>query len=87
MKIIYIKVDFDTENYKVKQLKLYKEERIKFFKKFSCDCLETPFFKDNVSNIIWYGKNKNKELEYFTDLWRHPETGKTLKPITQYMIN
>ena len=26
-------------------------------------------------------------LQYFTALGLHPETGKTLKPITQYMID
>ena len=35
---------------------------------------------------IWYGKNIVKELEYFSLLGVHPETGKTLKPITEYMI-
>lgn len=83
----YVEVDFDTEKYKVNQLKLYKEERIKLFKKVPTDCWETKFFNDDGSVNIWYGKNKNKELEYFTDLGLHPETGKTLKPITQYMIN
>ena len=38
------------------------------------------------SERLWYGKNKNKELEYFTAFGKHPETGKTLKPITKYMI-
>ncbi|WP_040281046.1 hypothetical protein [Psychroserpens damuponensis] len=83
----YVEVDFDTEKYKVNQLKLYKEDRINLFKKVSTDCSETKFFNNDGSVNIWYGKNKNKELEYFTDLGLHPETGKTLKPITQYMIN
>jgi len=35
---------------------------------------------------IWYGRNIKKELEFFTSLGLHPETGKTLDPITDYMI-
>ncbi|WP_435682498.1 hypothetical protein [Nonlabens sp.] len=49
----------------------------------TCD---TVFFKSDNSVRFWYGKNKKKEIEYFTDLGLHPETGKTLKPITGYMI-
>lgn len=82
----YVEVDFDTEKYKVNQLKLYKEERIYDFKKVIPTC-DTKFFNEDESVNIWYGKNKNKKLEYFTALGLHPETGKTLKPITQYMID
>ena len=82
----YIEVDFDTEKYKLQQLKLYKEERIKGFKKIIPICNETIFFNEDGSANLWYGKNKDKKLEYFTALGLHPETGKTLKPITSYMI-
>lgn len=83
----YIEVDFDTEKYQVNQLKLFKDERIKLFKKVSPISKETKFFNEDGSVNIWYGKNKDKKLEYFTALGLHPETGKTLKPITQYMID
>lgn len=82
----YVEVNFDTEKYKVNQLKIYQEERIQFFKKIIPPC-EYTFFNQNGSVKIWYGKNKDKELDYFTTLGLHPETGKTLKPITQYMID
>jgi hypothetical protein len=82
----YIEVDFDTEKYKIKQLKILKEERIELFKKVLPICGETTFFNVDGSVAIWYGKNKDKTLEYFTALGLHPETGKTLKPITGYMI-
>ncbi|WP_157717119.1 hypothetical protein [Formosa sp. Hel1_31_208] len=82
----YIEVDFDTEKYNMNQLKRYKEERINLFEKVSPTC-DTKFFNDDESVNIWYGKNRNKELEYFTALGLHPETGKTLKPITRYMID
>ena len=83
----YVEVKFDTEKYNLNQLKLYKEERISLFKKVSAICSKTKFFNKDGSVNIWYGKDKNKKLEYFTALGLHPETGKTLKPITQYMID
>ena len=36
--------------------------------------------------LILYGKNAAKEYEYFTHPGLHPETGKTLKPISRYII-
>ena len=81
----YIEVRFDTKKYAIDQLKLYKAERIKYFKKVNVDC-NTAFFNPDGNVKIWYGKNDKKELEFFTALGLHPETGKTLKPITEYMI-
>ncbi len=81
----YIEVKFDTEKFNVEQLKLYKEDRIKYFRKVEVDC-NTQFFNESGNVKIWYGKNHKKELEYFTDLGLHPETGKSLNPITKYMI-
>jgi hypothetical protein len=83
----YVEVEFDTEKHKLNQLKLYKEDRINLFKKLTPICDTTKFFNEDGSVNIWYGKNRNKKLEYFTALGLHPETGKTLKPITQYMID
>lgn len=82
----YVEVKFDPEKYDINQLKLYKEERIKFFKKVDVTC-DTLFFNKDNSVRFWYGKNNSKKLEYFSALGLHPETGKTLKPITQYMID
>ena len=82
----YVEVDFDVKKYSVKQLQPYKEERILSFKKVEVTC-ETIFFNQDKSVRFWYGKNSNKELEVFTDLGLHPETGNTLKPITPYMID
>lgn len=45
----------------------------------------TPFFQKDKA-IVWYCK-KNGVLEYFNTAGFHPETGKPLKPITQYMID
>ena len=81
----YVEVKFDLEKYDIDQLKIYKEERIKNFKKLKATC-DTDFFNDAGKVKIWYGKNSEKKLEYFTDFGLHPETGTTLKPITKYMI-
>ncbi len=81
----YMEVKFDVEKYKIGQLKLYNEERIKHFRKIDVDC-NTEFFNSIGKVKIWYGKNNKKELEYFTSIGLHPETEKTLDPITIYMI-
>jgi len=49
----------------------------------------TTFFKNGDYNrpLVWYGKSPNKrEYEYFNRPGLHPETGKTLKPISRYII-
>lgn len=49
----------------------------------------TAFFKNGDYNrpLVWYGKSPNKkEYEYFNQPGLHPETGKTLKPISRYII-
>ncbi|WP_299278394.1 hypothetical protein [uncultured Psychroserpens sp.] len=81
----YIEVKFDIEKYDLNQLKLYKKERILNFKKITPDC-STDFFKSDGTENLWYGKNIDGKLEYFTDLGLHPETGTTLKKITNHMI-
>lgn len=81
----YEEVDFNIEKHDLGQLKIYKPERIKNFKQISPNC-STVFFKTDGRPNIWYGKNAGKELEYFTSVGLHPKTGKTLKPITAYMI-
>lgn len=45
----------------------------------------TTFFK-NGSPSVWYDKSNN-QLEYFSSPGIHPENGKTLRPITKYMID
>lgn len=82
----YIEVKFDTEKYDIGELKLYKKDRIDNFKKIITDC-NTTFYNENGSVMVWYGKNLRGELEYFNSLGLHPNTSKTLKPITTYIIN
>ena len=83
--ISYQEVNFNEKNYSLNKLKLYNEDRIKNFYKITPTC-ETIFFNEDDTERLWYGKNKNGVIEYFTSLGKHPETGKTLKPITNYMI-
>ncbi|WP_422090962.1 hypothetical protein [Tenacibaculum ovolyticum] len=58
---------------------------IKAFKKIT-GTDSTIFFKKGIP-LIWYGKNKKKEGEYFTDKGIHPETLKNLKPITREILD
>jgi len=82
----YVEVPFDTSKYNIGQLKHYKEERILNFKRIFPECDSTIFFNNDKAVNLWYGKNTKGKIEYFTDLGTHPETGKTLKAITTYII-
>lgn len=81
----YKEVHFDKEKYSLNQLKLYDENSIKNFHKTTPSC-DTVFFNQDTTVRLWYGKNTDGNLEYFTSLGLHPQTNKTLKPITPYMI-
>lgn len=81
----YVKTKFDTEKLSSGELKLYNPDRIEHFFQVQPDC-DYSFFKEDGNENLWYGKNANKELEFFTDMGLHPETGKTLKAITEYMV-
>jgi hypothetical protein len=60
------------------------ESLISNFKKIKA-CDTTTFFKMGKP-CIWYGKSFDGSYEYFTAPGLHPETERTLKPITQYII-
>ncbi|MFT5891317.1 MAG: hypothetical protein ACI9Y7_001418 [Dokdonia sp.] len=49
-------------------------------------CKGSTFFLPNDEPIVWYDKHHNK-LTFFTKEGIHPTNGKTLKPITQYIID
>ena len=69
-----------------KNAKPINKELLNRFKKINPNC-DYAFFNEKGEVQVWYGKSFNKELEYFTQLEVHPETGKTLKLITNHMIN
>ncbi|MFC7444785.1 hypothetical protein [Mesoflavibacter profundi] len=82
----YVEVKFDAKKYNLNQLKIYKSDRIENFRQVELNC-DSDFFNEDGSVRYWYGKNKNKEINFFSSLGLHPLTGKTLKPITNYIIN
>ncbi len=66
----------------------YNQGILDNFKKITV-CDTTTFFKNEDTDhpLVWYGKAPDKkEYEYFNQPGLHPETGKTLKPITKYII-
>ena len=82
----YVEVSFDAEKLKSGALKIYKEDRVANFTLLKPQC-DTQFFKADGSVRVWYSKNKNGSLDFFSDHGLHPTTGKTLKPITKYIID
>ena len=40
---------------------------------------------DNAIGNVWYNKSNGK-VDFFTNYGLHPENGKTLKPVTEYML-
>ncbi len=81
----FVEADFDSRELENGQIFLFNKRQVENFNKIQPDC-NTQFFNSDGNAQIWYGKNAKGELEYFTDLGKHPETGKSLKPITRYMI-
>lgn len=73
----------------VEGIKPVNQEVLDNFKKITV-CDTTTFFKNGNKEypVIWYGKSPNKkECDYFNQPGIHPVTGKTLKPISTYIIN
>lgn len=62
------------------------EETFKGMKQLLGLCKDDTFFLPNDDPIVWYDKFHNK-LTFFTKEGIHPTNGRTLKPITQYIIN
>lgn len=52
---------------------------VDLFKKVELD--STANFFTNGKPNFWYGKNLERDIEYFTQRGLHPETGEELKPI------
>lgn len=59
-------------------------EELLSFKKIEVSA-NTIFFKKGKP-IVWYGKSVEGKYEYFNEPGLHPETDKTLKPISIYII-
>lgn len=65
---------------------LYNEVVFEKFKRIDPNC-DYAFFNSEGQENLWYLKRKNGDIEYFTYYGFHPIANKTLKPITQYIIN
>ncbi|GAA3644476.1 hypothetical protein [Flavivirga jejuensis] len=64
----------------------YDSKLIANFKKVEVT-MKTDFFAEGTNKpLIWYTKNKDGKIEYFTSPGLHPITGKTLDEITPYII-
>ena len=64
----------------------YDEKRFENFKRVEVD-ITTPFFSEqNQKPLLWYYKNKQGEIEYYTAPGLHPVNGKTLKAVTEYIV-
>jgi hypothetical protein len=79
----YEKTTFDAK--KIYSLKRCDPMILENFKKITPSC-SLQFFNAKNEPLIWYAKNNKGKLTYFTYYGLHPETGKTLKPITKYII-
>lgn len=62
------------------------QETLKEMKQLMGLCKESTFFLPDDSPVVWYDKYHNK-LTFFTMEGIHPTNGRTLKPITQYIID
>ena len=66
----------------------FNQAKLDNFKKITV-CDTTIFFKNGDTDypLVWYGKSPDKKkYEYFNQPGLHPETRKTLKPISKYII-
>ena len=81
----YVENSFDANQLNKGLLKVYKEDRIESFTLIKPEC-DTQFFNADGSVRVWYSKNKNGTVDFFSGYGLHPVTGKTLKPITKYII-
>lgn len=79
----YEEVDDDKKTYKGPQ-SIIDEELLKNFKKI-IPCDTTSHIK-NGKACLWYGKSAKGDVEFFTALGFHPETGKTLKEVTNHIM-
>jgi len=61
------------------------DKLIKDFRKIKVDN-KTSFFDKKGNPKVWYIKNPNGTLEFFNQPGLQPETEKTLKPISKYII-
>ncbi|RIV45612.1 hypothetical protein [Flagellimonas pelagia] len=84
---LYVKVDCTSQPFSKFGTKVEPLDpaRLKNLKKVEVN-MASDFFTEDGKPMIWYSKNKDGEMEYFTAPGLHPITGETLKKITPYII-
>jgi len=84
---LYVPISCDTSPLSKFGTKVEPIDRIKLknFKRVEVTAAYDFFTEDNKP-LVWYYKNKEDEIEYFTSPGLHPITGETLRKITPYII-
>ncbi|NDV16529.1 hypothetical protein GO009_10870 [Muricauda sp. TY007] len=85
---LYVEVSCATKPYSKYGTSVEPLDKMKLenFKKVEVD-MATQFFAEKTNKpLIWYYKNKNGEIEYYTAPGLHPINGETLRKITPYII-
>lgn len=84
---LYVPVSCDTQPYSTygTDVEPLDSLKLKNFKKLEVN-MATTFFAEDGKPMIWYFKNRDGEMEFFTAPGLHPTTGETLKKITPYII-
>lgn len=82
----YVEVSFDAKKLQSGELKLYNADKIRNFKKIPNPNCETVYKNEKGEVVTWYYKHGYKDLEVFTSPGVHPTNGKSLRDMTDYMI-
>ncbi len=85
---LYVEVSCATKPYSKYGTSVEPLDKMKLenFKKVEVN-MATQFFAEKTNKpLIWYYKNKEGEIEYFTAPGLHPINGETLRKITPYII-
>ena len=84
---LYVTVSCDTGPFSTfgTEVKPLDQMKLKNMRKVEVNAAY-PFFSEDGKPLVWYFKNTDDEIEYFTAPGLHPTTGETLRKITPYII-
>jgi len=82
----YVEVTFNLKDYYNDALVPYDQNKIDLFKEIEKPDCETDYLNNKGEAKLWYYKVGKGNLELYTGPGLHPTNGKTLRPITRYMI-
>lgn len=77
--------DYELDPTKGGKIEPVNEQLLKYQRKVKITDT-TRFLNPDGTKRFFYGKNIDQQMEYFTLPGRHPETGKTLKELSNYML-